>query len=102
MKMSRLARTGFLLSMLLSLFVVVPLEAQRGPQRGRRGQGPGSAERMEDLSDPANLWTHCQLFVERRNDDGHAIDSVTLSTSVRTWRVRSVDRGSDQGMLAPE
>lgn len=47
MRMLRLAKTGFLLSMLLSLFVVMPLEAQRGPQRGRRGQGPGGAERME-------------------------------------------------------
>ena len=46
MNILRLARTGFLLSMLLSLFVVVPLEAQRGSQRGRRGQGQGP-ERME-------------------------------------------------------
>ena len=44
MRMLRLARSGFVLSMLVSLFVVVPLEAQRGPPMGRRGQGP---ERME-------------------------------------------------------
>ena len=44
MRMSRLAKSGFVLSMLVSLVVVVPLEAQRGPPMGRRGQGP---ERME-------------------------------------------------------
>ncbi len=39
-----LARSGFVLSVLVSLLVVVPLVAQRGPPMGRRGQGP---ERME-------------------------------------------------------
>lgn len=46
MRTLRLARSAFVLSILVSLFVVVPLEAQRGPQRGRRGQGQ-VPERME-------------------------------------------------------
>ncbi len=44
MRTSRLAKSGFVLSVLLSLLVVVPVEAQRRPPMGRRGQGP---ERME-------------------------------------------------------
>jgi hypothetical protein len=44
MKTSRPAKSGFVLSVLLSLFVVVPLEAQRRPPMGRRGQEP---ERIE-------------------------------------------------------
>ena len=44
MKTSRPAKSGFVVSVLLSLLVVVPLEAQRQPPMGRRGQGP---ERME-------------------------------------------------------
>ena len=44
MRTLQVAKSGFVLSALVSLLVVVPLEAQRGPPMGRRGQGP---ERME-------------------------------------------------------
>ena len=40
----RLAKSGFVLSVLLSLIVVVPLEAQRRPPMGRRGIGPDRSE----------------------------------------------------------
>ncbi len=44
MRTLQLARSGFVLSLLVSLLMVVPLEAQRRPPMVRRGQGP---ERME-------------------------------------------------------
>ena len=40
MRTLRLAKSGIVLSVLLSLPVVVPLEAQRRPPMGRREQGP--------------------------------------------------------------
>ena len=123
MNILRLARTGFLLSMLLSLFVVVPLEEQRGSQRGRRGQGQGPerrelerrvrarmAEMMREqlgLSDEedARLSEIVQGFEQQRRQLGRQeravrlrVESLVLeggqdSAEAARWFRRAADQG---------
>jgi len=90
MKTSTSTRLGFLVAALLSLTVVVPLAAQRGPPTGRRGGGGDRAELEQAVR--ARMGEMMQQRLGLSEEEGARLSETVADFDAQRRQVGSQER----------